>query len=39
MASAHFLMKTVEQVGTEMNLHVLTSNLKRMVRMLGPGRC
>lgn len=38
MGSTHFLMKTVAHVGTEMSLHVLANNLKRVLRILGiPG--
>jgi hypothetical protein len=35
MGSAHFLMKTLKHVGTEMSLHVLTYNLRRVMNMLG----
>jgi len=35
MGSAHFLMKTLHHVGTEMSLHVLAYNLKRVVSVLG----
>ena len=35
MGSTHFLMKTIEHVGTEMSLHVLAYNLKRVIRVLG----
>ena len=35
MGSAHFLMKTLERVSTEMSLHVLAYNLKRVMKMLG----
>ena len=35
MGSTHFLMKTLEKVKTEMSLHVLAYNLKRMINILG----
>ena len=35
MGSIHFLMKTLEKIRTEMSLHVLAYNLKRMITMLG----
>ena len=35
MGSTHFLMKTMEHVGTEMSLHVLAYNLKRVMSVLG----
>ena len=35
MGSTHFLMKTMKHVGTEMSLHVLAYNLKRVIRVLG----
>jgi hypothetical protein len=31
MGSTHFLMKTLEHVGTEMSLHALAYNLKRVI--------
>jgi len=37
MGSAHFLTKTLEKVRTEMSLHVLAYNLKRMIQILGVG--
>ena len=37
MGAAHFLMKTLERVRTEMSLHVLAYNLKRVMRLLGIG--
>ena len=36
MGAAHFLTKTLSNVRTEMSLHVLAYNLKRMMRILGP---
>jgi hypothetical protein len=35
MGSAHFLMKTLKKVATEMSLHVLAYNLKRVMNILG----
>lgn len=35
MGSAHFLTKTLDRVSTEMGLHVLAYNLKRVMRILG----
>jgi transposase len=35
MGSAHFLTRTMERVSTEMSLHVLAYNMKRMMRILG----
>lgn len=37
MGAAHFLTKTLERVRTEMSLHVLAYNLKRVMRILGIG--
>ncbi len=38
MGSAHFLMKTLHNVKTEMSLHVLAYNMKRVIKILGvPG--
>jgi hypothetical protein len=37
MGSTHFLMKTLEKVKTEMSLHVLAYNLKRVINILGAG--
>ena len=36
MGSSHFLMKTLKRVSTEMSLHVLAYNLKRVMKILGP---
>ena len=36
MGATHFKMKTLEKVKTEMSLHVLAYNLKRMTAILGP---
>ena len=35
MGHTHFLMKTLKHVGTEMSLHVLAYNLKRVMNILG----
>ena len=35
MGSTHFLMKTLRHVPTEVSLHVLAYNLKRLMRVLG----
>ena len=35
MGSTHFLTKTLAHVSTEMSLHVLAYNLKRVMRILG----
>jgi transposase len=35
MDSAHFLMRTLKHVSTEMSLHVLAYNLKRVIKILG----
>ena len=35
MGSTHFLMKTLAHVRTEMSLHVLAYNLKRLINMFG----
>lgn len=37
MGSAHFLMTTLKKVKTEMSLHVLAYNLKRVIKILGIG--
>ena len=37
MGSTHFQMKTLRRVGTEMALHVLAYNLKRVMNILGIG--
>ena len=37
MRSTHFQMKTLKHVGTEMALHVLAYNMKRVMRILGVG--
>jgi transposase len=35
MGSTHFLTKTLDRVGTEMSLHILAYNLKRVIQLLG----
>jgi transposase len=35
MGRSHFKMRTLERVGTEMSLHVLAYNLKRLIAVLG----
>jgi len=35
MGSTHFLTRRFKNVGTEMNLHVLAYNLKRMIKIMG----
>jgi transposase len=35
MGSAHFLMRTLPHVSTEMSLHVLAYNFKRVIQILG----
>jgi hypothetical protein len=35
MGATHFLTRTLEHVSTEMSLHVLAYNLKRVLRVLG----
>lgn len=37
MGANHFLMKGLHNVGTEMSLHVLAYNLKRMISIFGVG--
>jgi len=38
MGYTHFLTKTVPKVSTEMSLHVLAYNMKRVINILGPQR-
>ena len=35
MGSTHFLTRTLERVGTEVSLHVLTYNARRAIAILG----
>jgi len=37
MGNQHFLMKRLKNVRTEMSLHVLAYNMKRMISILGTG--
>ncbi len=37
MGATHFQMRTLKKVGTEMALHVLAYNLKRVMNILGNG--
>ena len=36
MGSTHFLTKTLDRVSTEMSLHVLAYNMKRVMNLIGP---
>ncbi|CAE6900070.1 hypothetical protein R69749_08097 [Paraburkholderia domus] len=36
MGATHFLTRTLERVSTEMSLHVLAYNMKRVIKLLGP---
>jgi hypothetical protein len=38
MGSTHFLTKRLPNVTTEMSLHVLAYNLRRMMSILGPDK-
>lgn len=37
MGSTHFLSRTLDRVSTEMSLHVLAYNLKRVIKIIGVG--
>jgi hypothetical protein len=37
MGSAHFLTRTLDKVRTEMSLHVLADNMKRVITIIGVG--
>ena len=37
MGATHFLTRTLDKVRTEMSLHILAYNLKRMIAILGMG--
>ena len=37
MGATHFKMRTLERVTTEMSLHVLAYNLKRVIATMGAG--
>jgi hypothetical protein len=38
MGATHFLTRTIGRVSTEMSLHVLAYNIKRLINILGVGR-
>lgn len=38
MGATHFLTKTLDRVSTEMSLHVLAYNLKRVINLMGTNR-
>ena len=38
MGATHFLTRTLDKVRTEMSLHVLAYNLKRMITIFGVGQ-
>jgi len=35
MGATHFLTRTIDRVSTEMSMHVLAYNLKRVINMMG----
>ena len=35
MGATHFLTRTIERVSTEMSLHVLAYNMKRVIKLFG----
>jgi len=35
MGSQHFLMRTLKHIATEMSLHVLAYNMKRVIKIIG----
>jgi hypothetical protein len=37
MGSTHFLTRTLKRVSTEMSLHVLAYNIKRVIAIIGVG--
>ena len=37
MGATHFLTRTLKRVSTEMSLHVLAYNLKRVIAIMGVG--
>jgi len=37
MGATHFLTKTLDKVRTEMSLHVLAYNIKRVIAIIGAG--
>lgn len=38
MGTSHFLTRRLEHVGTEMSLHVLAYNIKRVMQVLGAAK-
>jgi hypothetical protein len=38
MGASHFLTRTIERVSTEMSLHVLAYNMKRVIKLLGSAK-
>jgi hypothetical protein len=38
MGATHFLTRTIGRVSTEMSLHVLAYNMKRVITLLGSER-
>jgi hypothetical protein len=38
MGATHFLTRTIARVSTEMSLHVLAYNMKRVIKLLGSAR-
>jgi hypothetical protein len=38
MGATHFLTRTIERVSTEMSLHVLAYNMKRVIKLFGSTR-
>lgn len=37
MGATHFLTRTLDRVSTEMSLHVLAYNMKRVMKIIGIG--
>ena len=37
MCSTHFQLRTLKRVSTEMSLHVLAYNMKRVIQIMGAG--
>jgi hypothetical protein len=37
MGATHFLTRTLDKVRTEMSLHVLAYNIKRVIAIIGAG--
>jgi hypothetical protein len=38
MGATHFLTRTIERVSTEMSLHVLAYNMKRVIKLFGSAK-